>query len=171
MRTNIGVLGSRDTSDGNIAVARHLGEEIAGAGAVLICGGYSGVMGAAAEGCRSQGGLAIGILPVLDRKGCSPDLEVAIPTSMGFGRNMLVASASDCVIAVGGNYGTLSEIAFALNYGRPVVVIKNTGGTADFMAGSPYDNVHVAEDAKEAVSCALSLVEEKSRCLDKDESP
>jgi len=126
------------------------------AGAVLICGGRDGVMRAAAKGAREAGGLTIGILTDLDKNQCNEYIEIALPTSLGFGRNIFIASASDAVIAIDGNYGTMSEVAFALNYGRPVVVIRGTGGTADYLVDGPFD-VSVAENAKEAVRLALKL--------------
>ena len=113
-------------------------------------------MRAVATGCKKAGGLSIGILPVLDKKDCDDCLEVVLPTSLGFGRNIFIASASDVLIAIDGNYGTMSEVAFALNYERPVVVIKGTGGTADYLADGIF-KVHVAKDAKEAVELAMKL--------------
>jgi uncharacterized protein (TIGR00725 family) len=156
MRNNIGVLGSKSASLKNLRIAEEVGREIAKAGAALICGGRGGIMRAAAKGCKEAGGLAIGILPCLEKEGCDEDyLEVALPTSLGFGRNIFIASACDAVIAIDGDYGTMSEVAFALNYGRKVIVIKNTGGTADYLAAGIFD-VAVAESAKEAVKLALS---------------
>jgi len=75
---------------------------------------------------------------------------------MGYGRNIFIASASDVVIAIDGNYGTMSEVSFALNYGRPVVVIQGTGGTADYLAKGIFE-VAVAKDAKDAVQKAMNL--------------
>ena len=162
MKINIGVIGSRKTSEKNLKVAEEVGREIAKAGAVLICGGRGGVMRAAAKGCKEAGGLAIGILPILDKKQCDREyLDIAMPTSMGFGRNIFIASACDALIAVDGNYGTMSEIAFALNYERPVVVIKGTGGTSDYLIGGPFD-VTVAKGAKEAVAKALGLAKARA---------
>jgi len=157
MKVNIGVIGSHKTSEKNLGIAEDVGREVAKAGAVLICGGRGGVMCAVAKGCKEAGGLSIGILPILDKKDCDCDyLDIVMPTSMGFGRNIFIASASDVLIAVDGSYGTLSEAAFALNYGRPVIVIKGSGGTSDFLAGGIFD-IKVAKDAKEAVKIAMEL--------------
>lgn len=129
MKINIGVIGSHETTEGNLKIAEEVGREIAKKGAVLICGGRGGVMRAAAKGCKEAGGLTIGIIPVLDKKQCDCEyLDVVMPTSLGFGRNIFIASACDVLVAINGNYGTMSEVAFALNYERPVVVIKGTGG-------------------------------------------
>jgi uncharacterized protein (TIGR00725 family) len=157
MKINIGVIGSRQTSDKNVKLAEELGREIAKSGAVLICGGRGGIMRAAAKGCKQAKGLSIGILPVLDKKDCDCEyLDVIMPTSLGYGRNIFIASASDVLIAIDGSYGTMSEVAFALNYGRPVVVMKGTGGTSDYLVGGPFE-VSVAKSAKEAVALALKL--------------
>lgn len=163
MKINIGVIGSRETSKKSLKVAEEVGREIAKEGAVLICGGRGGVMRAAAKGCKKAGGISIGILPLLDKTQCDSEyLDIIMPTSMGYGRNIFIASASDALIAIDGSYGTMSEIAFALNYERPVVVIKGTGGTSDFLAGGMFD-VKVAKDAKGAVKLACRLAREKLR--------
>ena len=160
MKVNIGVLGSRDASEKNLRVAEDVGREIAKSGAILLCGGRGGIMRAVAKGCKEEGGLAVGILPILNKTECDTEyLDVILPTSMGFGRNIVIASASDVVIAIDGSYGTMSEVSFALNYGRPVVVIKGTGGTADYLANGIFE-VAVAKDAKEAVQKALKLVKQ-----------
>jgi uncharacterized protein (TIGR00725 family) len=157
MKVNIGVLGSQKASEENLKIAEEVGKEIAKAGAALICGGRGGIMRAAAKGCKENGGLSIGILPVLDKKDSDHEyLEVALPTSMWYGRNIFIASASDVLIAIDGNYGTMSEAAFAMNYERPVVVVKGTGGTADYLADGIF-KVTVAENAKDAVEKALKL--------------
>jgi uncharacterized protein (TIGR00725 family) len=157
MKINIGVIGSRETSEKNLKIAEEVGREIAKAGAALICGGRGGIMRAAAKGCKEAGGTSIGILPILDKTQCDTEyLDIVLPTSMGYGRNILIASASDALIAVDGNYGTMSEVAFALNYERQVIVIKGTGGTSDLLAGGMFD-VKVVKDAKEAVALVMKL--------------
>jgi len=156
MKINISVLGSEKASEKNLKIAEEVGAEIAKAGAALVCGGRGGIMRAAAKGCKKEGGLTIGILPELDKSQSNEFLEVVLPTSMGYGRNTFVASSADVVIAIDGNYGTLSEVAFALNYERSVVVIKGTGGASDFLVDGPFE-VNVAKDAKEAVKMALEL--------------
>ena len=157
MKINIGVLGSQKTTEENLRIAEEVGKEIAKAGAVLICGGRGGIMRAAAKGCKEENGLSVGIIPVLDKKECDCDyLEVVLPTSLGYGRNIFIASSCDVLIAIDGNYGTMSEVAFALNYKRPVVVIKGTGGTADYLVDGIFD-VTVTENAKDAVEKAMDL--------------
>jgi uncharacterized protein (TIGR00725 family) len=105
-------------------VARHaeaIGRGLARAGAVLVCGGLGGTMEAAARGARAEGGVALGLLPGPTRAGANPHLSVAVPTGMGEARNALIVRAADALIAVAGEFGTLSEIAFALKTGVPVV--------------------------------------------------
>ena len=135
-----------------------LGKQIALHDAFLMTGATTGMPDYAAKGCKENGGLSIGILPVLDKKESDHEyLDVVLPTSMWYGRNIFIASASDVLIAIDGNYGTMSEAAFAMNYERPVVVIKGTGGTADYLADGIF-KVTVAENAKDAVEKAMKLV-------------
>jgi uncharacterized protein (TIGR00725 family) len=101
-----------------------VGRLVARSGAALVCGGLGGVMEAACRGARAEGGTTIGILPGLDRSAANPYVEVAIATGLGEARNALVVRAADCLIAVGGAYGTLSEIALALKTGKRVVGLK-----------------------------------------------
>ena len=98
-----------------------MGRELAARGAVLVCGGLGGVMEAACRGAKDAGGRTVGILPGTDRAAANPFVDTAIPTGLGEARNALVVRAADALIAVGGGYGTLSEIALALKAGKPVV--------------------------------------------------
>ena len=102
-------------------MAESVGRELASRGAVLVCGGLGGVMEAACTGAKEGGGTTIGILPGTDRAAANPFVDFAIPTGLGEARNALVVRAADALIAIGGGYGTLSEIAFALKAGKPVV--------------------------------------------------
>jgi hypothetical protein len=101
-----------------------VGAEIAKRGHVLVCGGLGGVMDAAARGVHDQDGMSIGILPDAERTRASRWLTVSIPTAMGHARNTLVALSGDAIIAVGGSYGTLSEIALGLKMGKPVIGLE-----------------------------------------------
>ena len=98
---------------------------MAEAGAIVVTGGRGGVMEAASKGAREAGGTTLGILPDADRSQANPWLTVAVPTGMGEARNALVVRAADGVIAVGGEWGTLSEIAFARKTGKPVVALES----------------------------------------------
>jgi uncharacterized protein (TIGR00725 family) len=127
---------------------------LARAGAVVLCGGMTGVMEAVCRGATSEGGTTIGILPGFDRSDANPHVTVAIATGMGEMRNALIARASDCLIAVHGEFGTLSEIAFALKIGTAVVGLE-TWELAK--AGEQVDAIEVAADPADAVERALRL--------------
>ena len=117
----VSVIGAGECAGDLADVAFEVGSLLARRGHVLVCGGLGGVMDAAARGATEEGGIVVGILPDDDRRRASEWLTVSIPTGMGQARNALVASSGDAVIAVGGGYGTLSEIGFALKLGKPVI--------------------------------------------------
>jgi uncharacterized protein (TIGR00725 family) len=134
-------------------LAADIGAGLAAAGATLVCGGLGGVMEAAARGATEAGGTAIGILPGTERADGNRYLTLAIPTGLGEARNTLVVRSADAVIAVGGEYGTLSEIGFALKIGRPVVGV----GTWELRRDRRTDTgITVADSAAEAVTAALA---------------
>lgn len=126
--------------------AAAVGRGIAQAGAVLICGGLGGVMGAAASGARQAGGLSVGILPSYDARAAHPSIDIVIPTGLGHARNVLVVAAADAVLALSGEHGTASEIALALTLGRPVVALD---------AWRDIPGVTVLEEASRAVRAVL----------------
>jgi uncharacterized protein (TIGR00725 family) len=139
------------------SVAEAVGRAVAEAGAVLVCGGLSGVMEAACRGARQAGGITIGLLPGDDRRHANPHVTVAIATGLGEARNSIVARTADALIAVGGEFGTLSEIALALKMGKPVV------GLATWelhRAGEPVTAIVPANTAEDAVELALALAAE-----------
>ena len=120
----VAVVGPGDASPAELESAELIGRGIAQAGDVLVCGGLGGVMAAACRGAVSAGGMTVGILPGSDRSAGNEWLTVAIPTGLGELRNGLVIRAADAVIAVGGAYGTLSEVALALKTGIPVIGLQ-----------------------------------------------
>ena len=124
MKKIIAVVGGRKTEKALLSEAEAIGKLIAKNGATLVCGGLGGVMQAASRGAKSEGGLTVGILPQNDSKGANLYIDIPIATGLGIGRNVIIARTADAVIAVGGAYGTLSEIAYALQMGKPVVGIK-----------------------------------------------
>lgn len=146
----VGVIGTGEEVEPFVNYAREVGELLAEKGACVICGGLGGVMNAVAEGCRSRSGICIGILPGETRSGASWNLTVSIPTGLGEGRNFLIVRASDVLIAIGGGFGTLSEIALALKIGKPVVGLSTWEGKsieqelAIVKANSPADAVKKA---------------------------
>jgi len=117
----IAVVGASSASDAELVAAETVGRTLGEAGATVITGGRSGVMEAASKGAASAGATTIGLLPGTDRAEANPYVSVAIPTGLGELRNGLIIRAADAVVAVGGAYGTLSEIALALRAGVPVI--------------------------------------------------
>ncbi len=116
----VAVIGADPASDEDLQTAEALGSELARAGALVVCGGRGGVMEAAARGAASEGGLTIGILPGSDPGEANPWIGVPLATGMGEARNALVVRAAQAVVAVGGRWGTLSEIALARKMGIEV---------------------------------------------------
>lgn len=153
----IAVVGSGEPDPKNEKIAYELGGLIAKQGATLICGGLGGVMNAAARGTHDAGGTSIGILPSLDRQSSSKYLTFSLPTGLGEARNTIIAKSADVVIAVGGEFGTLSEVAFALKAGRPVIGI-NTWHL--FKEGKENTSIARAKDAEEAITMAIKAVTE-----------
>ncbi|HEY4026094.1 MAG TPA: TIGR00725 family protein [Candidatus Dormibacteraeota bacterium] len=141
----VAVCGASEPSPEQRALAREVGRMLAEAGAVVLCGGLGGVMEAAAEAATAAGGMAVGILPGPDRAAANPHLSIAIATGLGEARNAVLTTAADAVIAIGGGWGTLSEIGLARRQGRPVVAL----------AGWKLEGVPVAISAEEAVRTAL----------------
>jgi uncharacterized protein (TIGR00725 family) len=120
----VAVVGPGDASPEDARDAEVIGRGIAEAGGVVVCGGLGGVMAAACRGAAEAGGMTVGILPGTDRAAANQWVRVALPTGLGELRNGLVVRAADVVVAVGGAYGTLSEVALALKTGVPVVGLR-----------------------------------------------
>lgn len=136
-------------------VAEAVGRGLAAAGLIVVTGGLGGVMEAASRGAQAAGGTTVGLLPGTDRSAGNPHLDVVLPTGLGEMRNALVVRCADVVVAVGGEHGTLSEIAFALKTGVPVVGI----GTWDLSRPDRPDAIHHVEGPEEAVAATLQLLD------------
>ena len=145
----VAVVGSGVATDELYEKAREVGRLIAERGATVICGGLSGVMEAAARGATEAGGMAIGILPDEDRRRQNGYLTYSVATGVGQARNLAVVCSGDVVIAVGGEYGTLSEIGLARKAGRPVVVLEGW---------DLGEHVSAASSPKEAIEAAFRLL-------------
>ena len=149
------VIGASDCSAEETRLAEEVGRELARRGATLICGGLEGVMEAACRGAWSQGGITIGILPGNSRKDANPYVRIPIVTGMGYTRNAIVAKSGQAVIAIGGSYGTLSEIAYALQSDTPVIGL----GTWSLARGGVADkSIIVAQNPVDAVEKAIGLI-------------
>jgi uncharacterized protein (TIGR00725 family) len=149
MKRIIGVIGGKRTEKSLLKEAEEAGRLIAQNGATLVSGGLGGVMEAASKGAKAGGGLTVGILPQNDAKEANQFIDIPIVTGLGIGRNVIIARTADALIAVGGEYGTLSEIAFALQMGKPVAGIK----TWDIKGVIPAEN---AADAIDKILAALA---------------
>ncbi len=152
-RLQISVIGAGEGDEEILRDAEEVGRGIAEAGAVLVCGGLGGVMEAASRGASEAGGTVLGILPTLSPADANPYVSHAVATGTGHARNLAVVASGEAVIAVGGEWGTLSEIAYARKLGRPVVAIRSW--TLRNRAGTDLGIVE-AETAEEAVSAALA---------------
>ena len=150
----IAVIGGEQPSAGEARHAEEVGRELARNGAVLVCGGLGGVMEAACRGAAAEGGLTIGILPGDRADKANPFVQIPIVTTIGYARNIMVVKSARAVIAVGGAYGTLSEIAHALQCGVPVIGLN----TWSLSKNGQQDNTIILADCpSEAVSKALDL--------------
>ena len=150
----VSVVGGSAAGPDLCAAAEEVGRALAEGGAVVVTGGRGGVMEAACRGAKAAGGTTVGILPGDDRSAANPWVDVAVPTGMGEGRNVLVVRAADALVAVGGEYGTLSEIALALKLGKPVVGL-------DTWHLPGLDAVVRASTPAEAAATALRLAAER----------
>jgi uncharacterized protein (TIGR00725 family) len=160
MAVHIGVVGEGVCSRATARTAERVGGAIARAGAVLFCGGRSGVMEAASRGAAREGGHVIGVLPGFSRRDANRWVTIPVVTGMDQARNVVLVRSCDAVIAVGGSYGTLSEIALALKLGVPVVGLRT-------WRLAPPDARRVpllrADDADEAVRLALRAARRDGR--------
>ncbi|MBI4362600.1 MAG: TIGR00725 family protein, partial [Euryarchaeota archaeon] len=146
-----------DLSPHALRVAEEVGLHLARQGAILVCGGKTGVMEAACRGASRAGGVTVGILP-RDRGEANRYVQVPLATHLGTTRNFLLVQMADAVIGVAGRWGTLSEVAFSLNLDKRTIVIRGTGGWSDLIGvyGSRFAvRPLVAADAREAVRLAL----------------
>ena len=147
--TYVAVVGSGTATADLYEKAKEVGRLVAERGGIVVCGGLSGVMEAAARGAAEAGGMALGILPDEDRRRQNEYLTYSVATGAGQARNLAVVCSGDVVIAVGGEYGTLSEIGLARKVGRPVVVLEGW---------DLGEHVSVASSPREAVEVAFGLV-------------
>ena len=141
-RMRVAVIGGNRPGREGLDQAYRIGRLLAREGAVLVCGGLGGVMEAASRGAKEAGGLTIGILPGRDPAEANPSIDIPFATGLGYTRNSLVVMNADAVIAVDGEYGTLSEIAFSLIYGKKVVGLGSWDIKGVIPAATPEDAVN-----------------------------
>lgn len=153
MTPYVAVVGPGSATEAETGDAYAVGAALGARGAVVVCGGLGGVMAAVAAGVRAAGGVCVGLLPGGDRTGASPDLSVALPTGLGELRDALVVRAAEVVIAVGGSWGTLAEVALAVRAGTRVVACG--GWQVVDASGEPVPGVVFAETPEQAVELAL----------------
>jgi uncharacterized protein (TIGR00725 family) len=153
----IAVIGASQASASDIQAAVLVGQQIARAGAVLVCGGMGGVMEAACKGAAQENGLTIGILPGDNRLAANGYVAIPIATGVGYARNMAVVKSAQAVIAIGGSYGTLTEIGFALQSGLPVIGLETWSISRKGKEKSPILAVNTPA---EAVNLALEMIGE-----------
>ncbi len=150
---NISVVGGSSADEEHYDLAYSAGKKLAEKGAVVICGGLTGIMEAVAKGVKDNGGISVGILPGEKISDANPYITVAIPTGIGFARNFLVVRGGEAVIAIDGASGTMSELYFALSSGRSVIGL---GKVAYLEAGNHSGKYIHASSPSEAVETALA---------------
>ena len=148
----IAVIGGGQTSAREAKLAEEVGRELARNDVILVCGGLGGVMEAACRGAQSEGGVTVGILPGENRRAANPSVQIPIVTGMGYARNVAVVKSAQAVIAIGGSFGTLSEIGHALQSGIPVVGLNTWSLSRN---GKEDNSIILAQNPAEAVNIAL----------------
>ncbi|MFN7065249.1 MAG: TIGR00725 family protein [Aquificaceae bacterium] len=138
----VAVIGSSRAKQEEYKLAYELGREIAKRGWLVVCGGRGGVMEAVCKGAKEEGGITVGILPSYEGEEANPYVDIRIRTGMGWNRNPLVVASGDVVVAIGGNWGTLSEIAYALILEKPIIGYKT----------HTIEGLHQAEDLREILA-------------------
>jgi hypothetical protein len=141
-----------DATPPDVSIAAEVGRLLAQAGCIVVTGGLGGVMAGASGGCANAGGISLGLLPGTDRREAAHSITVTVPTGMGEGRNALVVRAADAVIAIGGSWGTMSELSLAMRAGLPVVAI---GGWTVFDHNGREMDIPRADTAWAAVDAIL----------------
>lgn len=150
----IAVIGGGRCTAQEAVMAETVGRELAKRGAILVCGGLTGVMEAACRGAAIESGLTIGILPGEEPSDSNPYVQIPVATGVGYARNIAVVKSAQAVIAIDGDYGTLTEIGFALKSSIPIIGLKTW---SLYRNGEEDRSIIKAEDAVDAVEKAISL--------------
>jgi uncharacterized protein (TIGR00725 family) len=157
----IAVIGDSSCSPEEAKLAETVGELLAQQGVTIICGGLTGVMEAVCRGAKSKGGLTVGILPGQDSSMANPWVDIPVVTGIGEARNVAVVKSAQAVIAIGGRYGTLSEIAYALKSRIPIIGLNTWSLSQN---GREADSIIRVRSAAEAVNKAISLAKRRKNC-------
>jgi hypothetical protein len=160
----VAIIGDSEAGEAAMVFAEKLGRLIGERGWAIISGGRGGVMEAASRGCREAGGLVLGILPSSDDSMGNDYCHFLLPTGMGWTRNSLTALAGDAVVAIGGRAGTLTEIAYAWSYDKPVIAVTGLGGWSERLAGEAIDDRR--KDRLRPAATPEEAVEELARILE-----
>lgn len=150
----IGVVGGRKASRRSLDIAYSVGSQIAQSGAILVTGGLGGIMESASKGAFDSGGMVVGIIPQDKRDKANDFVHIVIPTGLDVVRNFLVVRCADAIIAINGEWGTLSEISIAKNIGKPVVALD---------VKWKLDDIIICDSPKEAVEKALKLAKNEQQ--------
>lgn len=151
----IGVIGGENPKESILNAAYEIGREIGRNNCTLICGGLSGIMEYACKGAKEENGLTIGILPGTDPASANRYVDIPIVTGIGYARNIIVVLSSDVIIAIDGSYGTLSEIAYALQFKKPIIGLYTWDFQYELEEKIPIIR---ADSPKSAVSLAISIL-------------
>ncbi len=146
MKAIVGVIGGHECNKGVEQIAHNLGKKLSKVVHILVSGGLSGTMKAVCSGFHSSGGLTIGIIPTYDKKDANKFVDIVIPTGMGLARNLLVVKTADVVVALPGKAGTLSEIAYCLQFGIPVISLGSWGIPGVLKAGTINEAVALVKN-------------------------
>jgi hypothetical protein len=157
-KPTIGVIGGSRASQDILEIAYEIGKLLAQNDITLVCGGLGGVMEAVCKGAKEYNGFTIGILPGSDPEDANPYIDLPVVTGLGEARNMLVVLNSDLLIAIDGKYGTLSEMAFALLYGKPVIAIR---AWELYREGEKDENIIYVDTPQQAVEKAMEILNKK----------
>ncbi|MFO1267790.1 MAG: lysine decarboxylase [Rubrivivax sp.] len=150
LRMPVGVIGPRNAAPAQVDAARAVGRGIARMGLALVCGGRAGVMEGACQGAAEAGGIAIGVLPDIDAAAANAHATVVLATGIGEARNAVIARAALCLVAIGDNFGTLSEVALGRQFGKLVIGLEGAAQVEGVV------QVATPEEALEQVArCAL----------------
>src|SRR5262245_16117165 len=139
-RLQVSIIGSSECDSALLALASEAGAAVARCGAALVTGGRGGIMSAAAKGCADAGGIVIAVTPGTSMNEVNEHSHYVIPTGLGWARNVITAIAGDVIVAIGGAAGTLSEMAYAWMYDRPIIALSTSGGWAERLAGQAIDH-------------------------------